>query len=129
MKTREEMLNRLSPARREAVEKRTQELILKEKVLRNVRKDQGLSQKAVADAMGIGQDSVSRLERRGDCLVSTMRDYVEAMGGELQLVAKFPGVDPVEIVAEDMAELGAEDPSEPANCNGLEAKPVHLTHF
>ncbi len=41
MKTREEMLDRLSPARREVVEKRAKELIAEEKVLRNLRKDQG----------------------------------------------------------------------------------------
>jgi predicted transcriptional regulator len=109
MRTREEMLDRLSPARRGAVEKRAKELILKEKVLRNLRKDQGISQKVVAEVMGIGQDSVSRLERRGDCLLSTMRGYVEAMGGELQIVAKFPGVDPVEIVAEDITGISVEE--------------------
>lgn len=128
MKTRAEMLARLPAARREAVEKRTQELVFKEKVLREMRKDQGLSQKAVAEAMGIGQDSVSRLERRGDCLVSTMRDYVEAVGGHLRLVADFPGVGPVEIVAEDLRSLVLQDASKPANCNGVEGDTVHLAH-
>ena len=105
MKTRAEVLDRLPTARREAIDRRTQGLVLKEKVLREMRKDQGLSQKDVAEVMGIGQDSVSRLERRGDCLVSTMRDYVEAVGGHLRLVADFPGVGTVEIIAEDLRSL------------------------
>lgn len=127
MKTRAEMLARLPAARREAIEKEARELILKEKVLRKLRTDQGLSQKAVADAMGIGQDSVSRLERRGDCLVSTMRDYVEAVGGQLRLVADFPGVGPVEIVAEDLRSLVPQNASKPANCNGVEGDTIQIT--
>jgi hypothetical protein len=72
--------------------------------------------------MGIGQDSVSRLERRGDCLVSTMHDYVEAMGGHLRLVAEFSGAGPVEIVAEDLRALAVTEEAAPAN-----GKPRHAT--
>jgi len=44
----------------------------------------------LAEVLGICQDSVSRLEQRSDLLISTLRDYVEAMGGTLSLVAAFP---------------------------------------
>ncbi|RYC29538.1 helix-turn-helix domain-containing protein [Lichenibacterium minor] len=128
MKTRAEMLARLPAVRREAIEKEARELILKEKVLRRLRTDQGLSQKAVAETMGIGQDCVSRLERRGDCLVSTMRDYVEAVGGHLRLVADFPGVGLVEIVAEDMRSLVQQERPTASNCNSAEADHLQLAH-
>ncbi len=49
----------------------------------------------MAEVLGIGQDSVSRLEQRSDLLISTLRGYVEAMGGRLSLIAEFPNQDPV----------------------------------
>ena len=49
----------------------------------------------MADVLGIGQDSVSRLEQRSDLLISTLRGYVEALGGRLSLVAEFPNHEPV----------------------------------
>ena len=45
--------------------------------------------------LGIGQDSVSRLAQRCDLLISTLRGYVEALGGRLSLVAEFPNQKPV----------------------------------
>jgi hypothetical protein len=49
----------------------------------------------MARALGITQDSVSRLERRSDLLLSTLRNTVQAMGGNLSLVAEFPDRAPV----------------------------------
>ena len=49
----------------------------------------------MAQVLGIGQDSVSRLEQRSDLLISTLRGYVEALGGRLSLVAEFPNQEPV----------------------------------
>jgi transcriptional regulator with XRE-family HTH domain len=63
--------------------------------LRRARK---LTQTHLAEVLGIGQDSVSRLEQRGDLLVSTLRGYVEALGGRLSLVAEFPNQAPVILV-------------------------------
>ena len=51
----------------------------------------------MAAALGVRQDTISRLEKRSDMLLSTMRHYVESMGGELELVAKFPDRPPVVI--------------------------------
>ena len=45
--------------------------------------------------LGIGQDGVSKLEKRADLMISTLRKTVEAMGGNLSLVAEFPGREPV----------------------------------
>ena len=49
-----------------------------------------MTQAHVGKALKIGQDGVSRLEQRSDLLISTLRNYVEAMGGNLQLIASFP---------------------------------------
>ena len=51
----------------------------------------------MARKLGISQDGVSRLEQRSDLLLSTLRKTVEAMGGNLSLVAKFPDRPPVEL--------------------------------
>jgi hypothetical protein len=49
----------------------------------------------MAEALHISQDGVSRIEKRSDFLLSTLRSYVEAMGGKLRLVAEFPDRKPV----------------------------------
>ena len=51
----------------------------------------------LAKWLGVGQDTVSRYERRTDMLLSTLQGYVRAMGGELDLVASFPGRPPMKI--------------------------------
>ena len=56
-----------------------------------------LTQVSVARQLGIGQDGVSRLEQRSDLLLSTLRRTVEAMGGNLTLIATFPDRPPVEL--------------------------------
>jgi DNA-binding XRE family transcriptional regulator len=55
------------------------------------------TQVQMAAALGVRQDTISRLEKRSDMLLSTMRQYVESMGGQLVLVAKFPDRPPVVI--------------------------------
>ncbi len=49
-----------------------------------------ISQAEIASRMGTNQPGVSKLERREDLYLSTLREYVEALGGELMLVARFP---------------------------------------
>jgi transcriptional regulator with XRE-family HTH domain len=71
--------------------------------LRELRHARKLTQVRMAKALGINQDSVSRLEKRSDLLLSTLRKTVEAMGGNLSLVAEFPDRAPVVLfgIAED----------------------------
>lgn len=85
----------LTPARRQKVEAMTAELVAEEQSLRDLRRALALTQEHVAEVLGVGQESVSRLEKRSDLLLSTLRSYVEAMGGELRLVAEFPDRPPV----------------------------------
>jgi hypothetical protein len=49
----------------------------------------------LAKSLGVRQEQISRLEQRSDLLISTLRGYVEAMGGRLLLVAEFPNRKPV----------------------------------
>jgi DNA-binding XRE family transcriptional regulator len=88
-------IRELRPAQRKKVEARAAELMAEEMTLRELRKARKLTQVRIAKALGIKQDSVSRLEKRSDVLLSTLRKAVEAMGGTLFLVAQFPDRRPV----------------------------------
>jgi transcriptional regulator with XRE-family HTH domain len=94
-KTLEEKLASVPAERRAKIEARTAELIAEEKSLRDLRRARTLTQKRIAKKLGIGRESVSKLESRSDLMISTLRSYVEAMGGKLSLVAEFPDRPPV----------------------------------
>ena len=95
MKTLDQKLKQLGFARRKKVEARAAQLIAEEMSLRELRRAHKLTQERIAETLGIGQDQVSRLEQRSDLLISTLRGYVEAMGGKLSIVAEFPHQGPV----------------------------------
>jgi DNA-binding XRE family transcriptional regulator len=95
--TLKDKLNSLPPERRNNIEERTEELLAQEMSLRQLRKAHNLAQEQIASALGIGQEGVSRLEKRSDLLISTLRSYIEAMGGNLSLIAEFPGTPPVNL--------------------------------
>ncbi|TFL08769.1 XRE family transcriptional regulator [Pusillimonas caeni] len=65
--------------------------------LKDLRKRAGQTQEELAAALGVGQDTISRLEKRSDMLLSTLRHYVECIGGQLALVATFPDQPPMVI--------------------------------
>src|ERR1700727_1093255 len=88
-------INGLSPAQRRKVEARAAALVAEEMTLRELRHARKLTQVRLAKELGITQDSVSRLEKRSDLLLSTLRRTVKAMGGKLSLVAEFPDRPPV----------------------------------
>jgi DNA-binding XRE family transcriptional regulator len=83
-------LAQLPKERRAKVDARAAELIAEEMTLRDLRRALERTQVALAKQLGVKQETVSRLEKRSDMLLSTLRSYVEAMGGELDLLAKFP---------------------------------------
>lgn len=58
--------------------------------LHELRRARELSQQTLAKTMDVAQSEISRLEKRTDTYVSTLRSYIEAMGGELDIVATFP---------------------------------------
>jgi transcriptional regulator with XRE-family HTH domain len=77
--------------------------------MRDLRKAHQLTQQRMAEALHISQDGVSRIEKRSDFLLSTLRSYIEAMGGKLRLVVEFPGREPVTL--SDLDSLGARAPA------------------
>lgn len=89
----EQLMAELPQARRTAIEARVSKLA----TLKDLRQAAKQTQQDMAAALGVGQDTISRLEKRSDMLLSTMRRYVEAMGGSLELVAQFPNRPPVVI--------------------------------
>src|SRR5580704_15585405 len=91
----ERIRKELSPARRKKVEARAAQLIAEEMTLQELRRARKLTQVRMARELGIGQDGVSKLEKRADLMISTLRKTVEAMGGSLSLVAEFPDRAPV----------------------------------
>ncbi len=58
--------------------------------LPKIRESRGLSQTDIAQRLQINQGAVSRLERRDDMLVGTLRNLISAMGGQFKLIAEFP---------------------------------------
>ncbi|HEV2248207.1 MAG TPA: XRE family transcriptional regulator [Terriglobia bacterium] len=88
-------IGKLSTSQRKRVDARAAELIAEEMSLRDLRKARKLTQARVAKKLGITQDCVSRLEKRSDLLLSTLRKTVKAMGGDVHIVAEFPDRAPV----------------------------------
>jgi DNA-binding XRE family transcriptional regulator len=91
----EQIRKKMSSARRKKIEARAAQLIAEEMTLRELRHARKLTQVRMAKALGISQDGVSRIEKRSDLLLSTLRKTIEAMGGNLSLVAEFPDREPV----------------------------------
>ena len=92
-KNLDQLLAGLPAKRRAAIEVRADNLA----TLKDLRQAVEQTQQDLAIALGVGQDTISRLEKRSDMLLSTLRRYVEAMGGTLELVAQFPNRPPVVI--------------------------------
>jgi DNA-binding XRE family transcriptional regulator len=89
----DDIMAALPAQRRARIEGRAMELA----TLKDLRKAAEQTQEDLALLLGVGQDTVSRLEKRSDMLLSTLRHYVESMGGKLELVAQFPNRPPVVI--------------------------------
>ncbi len=101
-----DIIRTLNSTQRKKVEARAAELIAEVMTLQELRRARKLTQVSVSKALGITQDSVSRLEKRSDILLSTLRKTVQVIGGNLSLVAEFPDRAPV--VLSGIAEAGAE---------------------
>lgn len=82
----DEMMAVLPAKRRAKIELRARELT----TLKELRQAVEQTQEDLAATLGVGQDTISRLEQRSDMLLSTLRRYIESMGGTLDLVAQFP---------------------------------------
>ena len=85
-----EIIAELPPERQAAIEARFQELKQEVESLRELRHIAGKAQEDIATALNIKQPSVSKLEKQADMYLSTLRGYVEAIGGKLELTVKLP---------------------------------------
>ncbi len=74
---------------------RAAELIAEELNLRELRRLRRLTQARLSKKLKIGQEGVSRIEKRTDLYISTLRSYVEGVGGKLSLIVEFPDRPPV----------------------------------
>jgi len=97
MTTLRDKMARLPARRRARIKARAQKLIAEETSLQALRKAHQKTQEKVATTLGIGQDSVSRLEQRSDMLLSTLREYVAAIGGSVRLLVEFKGKPAIEL--------------------------------
>lgn len=103
----EDVIASLPRGRQEAIEARGNELLARVEqrmTLSEMRKGRKISQAKMAEALGIGQMQISRLERRKDPRLSTMQRTVAAMGGQLTLIATFPDQEPVVLVTGPVVE-------------------------
>jgi DNA-binding XRE family transcriptional regulator len=89
-RTIEEVIAALPKDRRDRVDSRCKELKQEVESLRQLRKVAGKAQADIAAALKIKQPSVSKIERQADMYLSTLRSYVKAIGGELELVVHLP---------------------------------------
>ena len=64
--------------------------MLAEMPLNELRRARGLSQKMLAEVLHVQQPSIAKIEKRTDMYLSTLRSHIEAMGGELDVIARFP---------------------------------------
>jgi len=112
MITHDEYIKSLPPERQAKIKAMAEKLIAEEKSLRQIRKAREYSQVTLAEMLGMNQGDLSRFERRTDAYLSTIRRYVEAMGGTLELIATFPDTGPVKIA--NLGELGGLEDDEEA---------------
>ena len=94
----------LPQAEQLGIQQEADRLILEEMTLQELRKARERSQHLVGEILHVNQASVSKLERRTDMYLSTLRAFIQAMGGELDIIARFPDRPPVKIT--QFEELG-----------------------
>lgn len=85
-----ELEAKMSPERRAKIEAMARDTMA-EMLLAEIRRQAGFTQVDLADALGIKQPSLSKLEAQGDMQISTLRRIIKALGGELELIANLPG--------------------------------------
>ena len=89
-KSFDELVKRTTTKKTQAKAARRTQQLLAELLLSEVRQLAGKSQQQVAQTLGIKQPSLSKLENQSDMQISTLRKIVKALGGELEVLAKFP---------------------------------------
>lgn len=87
-----ELLAKMPKERQQAIRRKT-DAFLKEMALSDLRRAFDLSQTKLAERLSIKQPSIANMEKRTDMYISTLRSLIEGMGGQLDIIAKFPNGD------------------------------------
>ncbi len=103
-KTMEEIMAKFTSDEQAEIQAEADELIAEEMTLRELRKAYHLTQVEMGKQLGVGQDTICKLEKRTDLLLSTLANYIEALGGNLKLVAEFP--EKKAVVLKGLVDLG-----------------------
>lgn len=90
-----DIMKGLQPDRQERIATEADRLHTEYLTLQDLRKAKELTQTNLAETLGIRQATVAQMEKRSDLMISTLRSYVEAMGGSLSLIVEFPDRKPV----------------------------------
>jgi transcriptional regulator with XRE-family HTH domain len=106
-----ELYAKMAPERRARVEERVK-MALKEMPLDELREARELTQNQLAQSLNVSQGAVSKVERRADMYISTLRSYIRAIGGDLQIRAVFPEGDVLINQFSDIAPESKNDPKE-----------------
>ena len=112
----EEVFKEFSAEDQEWIKRRAEELKAEELNLREVRRLRKLTQARLSKKLKIGQEGVSRIEKRSDLYISTLRSYVEGVGGKLKLVVELPDRPPV--VLAGLGECGSGKKTKKKASNG-----------
>lgn len=99
-KNMEKLWNDFSDEEKSSIETRYAQLSVEYMTLQEIRKSKNLTQDSMAKLLGIKQENVSRMERRDDMRLSTIQEYIEALGGTLQITATFPDNKTINILNE-----------------------------
>jgi DNA-binding XRE family transcriptional regulator len=91
------VIGTLPKARRDRINARYRALKNEVESLQALRKAAGKAQTDIASSLNITQPSVSKIEKQADMYLSTLRSYVEAVGGDLELIVRFPQQEPVHL--------------------------------
>lgn len=103
-RTLKEVLDALPAEERAEIDRRFKELVNEVESLKALRRLSALSQAKIAKTLKISQPAVSKIEKQTDMYLSTLRSYVEAIGGELEVIVRLPNRKPVKVKSlEDVA--------------------------
>ncbi len=121
-----ELTKNFSPERRARIDARKAEL-RPEMDLAELRQALALTQSALAETLGVGQAEVSKIEQRTDAFVSTLRRFVQALGGELEINAVFPGHKIAITNFSGLAKQTNQNLSDTPGVESDDAQPAHQT--
>jgi len=93
--TLSEELSNLSGERQESIEARASQIRLEELTLRHLREKLGLSQSELAERLEVQQPAVSKMERRQNLELNTLRSVVNALGGTIEIIVRVPNKEPI----------------------------------